>query len=131
MGTHHNFLVYGTRGLKADFGGHDNHHFGNIYAHIAYSLAVQTSTLVGHEDYFYDNRVVATTNTTYVHCNGARTQMFNNSYYTPDGLFYECDKSLADIQAEGMDLGSTVTTLPNRESILRWASNLLQISNQF
>ena len=32
--THHNFLVYGGRAMKNDFGGHDNHHYGNIYGYV-------------------------------------------------------------------------------------------------
>eukprot|EP01047_Picozoa_sp_COSAG01_P020346 COSAG01_NODE_1156_length_11478_cov_3.862642_10_plen_101_part_00 len=28
--THDNFLVYGGQGMKNDFGGHDNHHYGNV-----------------------------------------------------------------------------------------------------
>ena len=29
-----NFFAYGANGLKSDFGGHDNHHYRNIYAYV-------------------------------------------------------------------------------------------------
>ena len=30
--THDNVFVYGSVGLKSDFGGHDNWHYRNLYA---------------------------------------------------------------------------------------------------
>merc|ERR1712160_52669 len=57
--THDNFLVYGGQGMKTDFGGHDNHHFNNIYAYVGRAMGV-TNTYEGHEDYFYGNKVVLT-----------------------------------------------------------------------
>merc|ERR1711970_334604 len=59
--THHNFLVYGGRGMKTDYGGHDNHHYGNIYAYI-HSAMMVCETLIDHEDQFYQNKVVLTGN---------------------------------------------------------------------
>ena len=56
--THDNFLVYGGNGMKNDFGGHDNHHYNNVYAYAGHALGV-TNTLEGHEDYFYNNKVSA------------------------------------------------------------------------
>eukprot|EP00971_Amphidinium_carterae_P083626 1655428-Amphidinium_carterae.1 len=53
--THHNFLVYGQQGMKNDFGGHDNHHYGNIYAYVEQAMGVD-KTLPGHEDFFTDNK---------------------------------------------------------------------------
>merc|ERR1712190_517932 len=53
--THHNFLVYGSNGLKSDFGGHDNHHFQNVYAYAGKAMHVD-DTLPGHEDHFTQNK---------------------------------------------------------------------------
>jgi hypothetical protein len=50
---HDNFLVYGGRGMKNDFGGHDNHHWNNIYAYASQGLVVNAQ-LEGHEDYSYN-----------------------------------------------------------------------------
>lgn len=57
--THDNFFVYGGRGMKNDFGGHDNHHTNNIYAYVGIALST-CSMLDGHEDVFYGNKVVLT-----------------------------------------------------------------------
>ena len=52
--THDNFLVYGMWGMKNNFGGHDSHHFKNIYTYIAGTFVnIHSKQLVGHEDYFY------------------------------------------------------------------------------
>lgn len=125
--THDNFLVYGGRGMKNDFGGHDNHHYRNIYAYVGSGLSV-TDTLVGHEDYFYENRVIVTrTDVGRPICDGVRTIMGNNSYYTSTGQITECGKSLADSQKDGMDLGSTVSMYPSDDSIIAWARELLSM----
>ena len=57
--THDNFLVYGGNGMKNDFGGHDNHHYSNIYAYAGQALGV-TNTLEGHVDVFQNNTAVLT-----------------------------------------------------------------------
>jgi hypothetical protein len=140
--SHDNFLVYGGRGEKTDFGGHDNHHYGNIYAYADSALGV-TGTLPGHEDVFATNKVVLTASTIGVHnrrgsigpqCNAPQTVMHDNDYYTPDGIVKacctnDCNLTLADLQVEkGMELGSTVSKLPADEVIIGWAKQLLSIS---
>merc|ERR1712032_546217 len=80
--THHNFLVYGRQGLKADFGGHDNHHFNNIYAGVGRALSV-TGTLPEHQDKFYNNKVIMTgTDVGNINCKVAdvHCDVSNNSF---------------------------------------------------
>ena len=124
--THDNFLVYGGNGMKNDFGGHDNHHFGNIYAYVGHGVGV-CSQLDGHEDYFYDNKVVSTgTDVGNFACSGTgKTVVHDNAYYTPTGDITECHKSLADWQAAGEDKGSTVGAFPADDEIIGWAKKLL------
>ena len=55
--THHNFIAYSDRGMKNDFGGHDNHHYNNIYGYVEIGFRI-VSQLPGHEDYFYSNHVI-------------------------------------------------------------------------
>jgi hypothetical protein len=125
--SHHNFLVYGGNGMKNDFGGHDNHQYGNVYAYIGRALGV-TKTLEGHEDYFYDNKVVLTSNDVGgAECHGARTQMSKNQYFTPAGNITECGKSLPDSQQRGMDVNSTVAKVPSDDTILGWGRDLLGV----
>jgi len=126
--THDNFFVYGEQGMKNDFGGHDNHHVGNIYAYVGHALGVCTQ-LDGHEDVFENNRVVMTgSDVGGVQCQApGKTKMGNNQYYTPDGNLTECSKSLADWQAAGSDNepNSTVATIPSDSEIISWARDLL------
>jgi hypothetical protein len=84
--THDNFMVYGNRGMKNDFGGHDNHHYGNIYGYAGIALSV-CSTLPGQEDVFEDNYVVLTGSSVgSVQCKAeSQTKMARNQYFTPDG----------------------------------------------
>merc|ERR1712019_81196 len=128
--THHNFMMYGHQGMKNDFGGHDNHHFDNIYAYIGRAMGV-TGTLDGHEDYFYNNKVVMTgTDVGNINCKDVKTVLKDNSYFTPDGTLSECGGNLSQAQANGFDIGSTVASTPSDDDILGWASELLGIGAQ-
>jgi hypothetical protein len=125
--SHDNFLVYGGNGEKTDFGGHDNHHYGNIYAYAGRAIGV-TGTLPGHEDVFASNKVVLTGNGVgNPQCNEPRTKMHDNDYYTPDGTAQECHMALAELQETGMELGSTANTFPADDTIIGWAKELLDI----
>ena len=58
--THANVFAYSDGGMKNDFSGHDNHHFDNLYAYIrGPAVDITTNMQPGHEDYFYNNSVVA------------------------------------------------------------------------
>ena len=124
--THDNFLVYGGNGMKNDFGGHDNHHYQNVYAYVGQGLGVCSQT-AGHEDYFYGNKLVTTgTKVGGFACDGdAKTVVHNNSYFTKGGSITECKMDLAAWQAKGNDKGSAVAKLPSDETIIGWAKALL------
>ena len=127
--THDNFLVYGAQGMKNDFGGHDNHHYANVYAYAGQALGV-CEQLDGHEDYFYGNKVVLTGGSVGgVQCAApGKTVLSDNAYYTPTGAITECDANLTDWQALGNDAGSTVARLPDDDTIIGWAVELLDIA---
>jgi len=124
--THDNFLVYGNRGLKNDFGGHDNHHYGNIYGYVGQATMTSVQTK-GHEDQFYDNKVVLTASDFgSLVCSGdGTTVVHNNNYFTPDGKMTECKMPLAKWQAQGHDQNSTVATHPTDDQIIQWAKDKL------
>ena len=86
-----------------------------------------TNTLAGHEDSFEANRVVLTASDVgSPQCDAPRTVMSDNQYFTPDGNLTECGKSLANNQkASGMDLRSTVATIPDDDTIIGWARDML------
>jgi len=132
--TEYNFFVYGGRGLKSDFGGHDNRHVGNIYAYTGSPIDDQTSQIKGHEDHFTGNTlVISGTDAGRFPCNGTSPTnvplvIGNNSYYTHTGHVSECGMDLAAWQAMGHDLGSTVSPLPSDQQIFSWAKAKLEIN---
>ena len=124
--THDNFLVYGGQGMKNDFGGHDNHHYNNVYGYVGQGLGV-CSQVAGHEDYYYGNKVVMTgASVGGFSCDGdAKTVVHDNAYFTPSGNVSECKMDLAAWQAQGNDKGSSVGKLPADATIIGWAKELL------
>jgi len=124
--THDNFLVYGDRGLKNDFGGHDNHQYRNIYAYVGQALNVD-ETLPGHEDVFVNNKAVLRGSSVGApQCEVPRTILARNSYYTPDGAVSVCDRTLVDAQRQlGVEVNSTVAAFPADDVVLGWARDTL------
>ena len=130
--TYANFMVYGSTGMKNDFGGHDNRHSNNIYAYVgsALRISIGSDQLKGHEDHFVENKVVMTGqdvgsfNCSQDYYDGAPV-MHSNQYYTPNGTINECEMSLAEWQKLGHDTHSTVSKLPSDEDIIQWARDLL------
>ena len=121
--THDNFFVYADGGLKNDFGGHDNHHFRNVYAYTGKGINL-CPQLVGHEDWFYDNKVVltkanATLGTYDCHptAGHGKVLIHDNALYTPDGATaWVCGAP---------EPGSAVGFLPEAEAIMAWAKQRL------
>ena len=125
--TSGNFFAYSGNGMKNDFGGHDNHHFNNIYAYVGRGFGI-CSQLKGHEDYFYNNTVVMGRDGDYGNptCSGdGMTVVHDNKIYTPNGKVTECKMSLAEWQAKGNDKGTTAGKIPDDKVILDAASRLL------
>ena len=124
--THDNFLVYGGQGMKNDFGGHDNHHYNNVYAYVGHGLGV-CSQIDGHEDLFMNNTVVMTgTDVGGFTCSGTgKTVVNSNKYFTPSGNISECHMPLAAWQAKGEDKGSTVAKTPADADLLGWGWNTI------
>merc|ERR1712232_185595 len=91
----------------------------------------KADTLEGHEDYFYDNKVVLTTNIVQAErqCTDPKTHRHDNQYFQSDKNVTLCGMDLAEAQSQGMDKGSTVSALPNDDVILGWAAELLQIKS--
>ena len=118
--THDNVLVYAGIGMKNDFGGHDNHHYNNIYAYVGKGFKI-CSQHKGHEDYFFNNTVVMTTNGDYGNpkCSGdGMTVLHDNKIYTPNGKVTECNMSLAEWQAKENDLRTTASKLPEYKDLV-------------
>lgn len=128
--THDNFFVYGGNGMKNDFGGHDNNHYNNIYGYIGQAIGLYDAPMLnGHEDHFYQNKVILTGNDVgSITCAGeGTTVMRDNTYYTKDGTVQECGMELIDWQKNNSihDKGSTSEKYPSDSKIMEWASKLL------
>lgn len=114
--THDNFLVYGYQAMKTDFGGHDNHHYSNVDAYMTTALGL-CDTLPSHEDYFYGNYVVMTSDKVGT-CLDDR--MHNNQYFTPTGK----------IEDGCHGFGGTAANIPLADVILAEARKKLGMSIQ-
>lgn len=128
--THDNFFVYGGNGMKNDFGGHDNYHYGNVYGYVGQSIGFYDAPMLdGHEDHFTGNKVVMTgTNVGSFTCTGTGTTVLgNNTYYTSSGAVKECGVDLADWQKKDPknDAGSAVDKWPTDDAVVAWARTLL------
>ena len=116
--------------MKNDFGGHDNHHYHNVYGYVGSGPHV-CATLADHEDYFYENKLVTTgTDVGSLQCKTPKTVIRNNTYFTPTGKINECGMDLAKLQKGGGDPGSTVSKIPADDTIIGWARELLATSAQ-
>jgi hypothetical protein len=119
--TYNNFMAYGGRGMKNDFGGHDNWHYGNVYAFPGL-VAGLTSVIEGHEDHVFNNYAVITgTDVGGFTCSGPTMAMFrNNSYFTSTGHISECKEDLDKWQQGGKynDPGSSVAKYPDTATIV-------------
>jgi hypothetical protein len=124
--THDNFMVYGGQGMKNDFGGHDNHHYRNIYAYVGSALGI-CDQLEGHEDYFVENRVIMVGDSVGgFKCKGPGALIIgNNSYYTASGNVTECKMQLREWQKQGKDLNSTSSRYPPDVEVIQWAKTML------
>jgi len=127
--THDNFLVYGTTGLKSNFGGHDNHHYGNIYCFTGLAVNDNTSHVNGHQDSFYQNTVILTGEEVGpVQCDPpGKTILFGNHYYTQSGKIHECNMTLEEWQSKDRknDPNSTVEKWPTTTYIIQLARDKL------
>jgi len=127
--TFNNFFAYSGNGMKTDFGGHDNHHHGNIYAYVGTGFTL-SGQLPGHEDYFYNNKVILSNDGTYGYgtCSGpAKTVVHNNMVFSPTASVSECGMSLANWQAQGNDPGTTAAVLPSDSTLISWIKELISI----
>jgi len=115
--THHNVLVYADNGMKSDYGGHDNHHFNNVYAYVGSAFGTVWQ-FPGHEDYFVNNTVVVTHDGDYGsaggNCggDGSPPVINHNAIFSPTGAVTECGEPLARWQAKGHEAGSTARAWP-------------------
>jgi hypothetical protein len=141
--TEDNFLVYASNGLKSDFGGHDNHHIGNIYAYVGSGtwgsgtcMSNGAAQLEGHEDLYQNNLCVLSEGGDYASYNEPHISlpiMGDNDVYVLSeddvGTVGVNGVAVADFQKTypGVDDGSTVQLLEDWEIIIDKARALLNL----
>ena len=94
--AYNNVLIYGNKAQKADYGGHNNESFDNLYAYIYYYFKRENVTS-GHVDInFHHNKAILTGyDIGQLTCtNPGKTTIFNNQYYTTNATIFECGMTL-------------------------------------
>ena len=129
--THDNVFPFSSSGLKNDFGGHDNHHYNNLYYNSGACMRA-CAQKPGHEDAFYNNTCILPESTDYAsYSEGiggeAYPDMHDNRVFTKDGTATEGPKkqTVAQVQKQGRDLGTTVSTLPSDDEVVAMARAML------
>eukprot|EP00039_Didymoeca_costata_P028093 m.19976 g.19976 ORF g.19976 m.19976 type:complete len:818 (+) comp6723_c0_seq1:67-2520(+) len=132
--THHNVLVYGNYGQKADMGGHDNFHENNLYAYlfpVCYVDLGGGEAIPAHRNGFHNNTCIQgmdIANYAGVNCkdNASIPSFSNNKIYNPSGVTGFCGMTEAQWQAQGHDPGTTVHKgIPKDADIITMAANIL------
>ena len=132
--SHHNFLIYGQRGLKNDFGGHDNYHYNNLYAYTDTAFT-SNNQAAGFSDAFYNNKAIINSNILAgPDCDPIAeggTIMYNNQYYInsqydPNQMMI-CGTTLSNFQKNNPSrcVNSTILVHPNDQQIIQWSKDLL------
>lgn len=127
--TYSNFFVYGDRGLKSDFGGHDHEWRSNV---IAYVGSCFVCNFKGYNDAFVNNTCVMR--------NGYRSDckldkswnVGSNRIYSRSGDINVCGMSWKDWVKSGktQDTDTTVDKWPPDEQLVSWAKELLNFGER-
>lgn len=124
---YNNFLVYGSNGLKSDFGGHTHSSIGDIYAYIARCF--------GNGNYlqFINNTCILNYQPDAGHPGGYASdcnlapgmQVHGNTVATPGGSLLACGTFLKDWVAAGHDNGTTSVQWPSDADLIAKAEETL------
>ena len=89
--------------------------------------------LPNHQDMFYDNRLVMKSSNAYANyactCTDATCPVLHDNHiYSPDGKMDNvCGKTLAQRQADGIDVGTFVKTWPSSATLIAWGREVLDL----
>ena len=105
--AHDNFMVYAADGLKSDFGGQWNWHYGNVYAYVGRCFGT------GNNLAFFNNTCVAFVDGYASDCQHEMPNIYGNAVYNENGKMEVCGKhALADWVRAGHDRGTTLGPWP-------------------
>ena len=136
-----NFFPYSHWGLSSDFGGHNNRHYGNIYAYLSLICFRLDLGFIGQKkgyiDAFYNNTCILNVNTISnygdFNCSAGMDTwpiLGNNTIYILNQTNVKnvglCDMSLPEFQTKySYDIGTVVRAQPNSTEILIQAKSML------
>lgn len=115
-------FVYGSGDLKSDFGGHDNHHFGNL---VAYTNGCFGK---GNNLSFVNNTCIlrAPSGGYNSDCNLSYGMVVEgNAVHNPSGELSVCGTTFAQWTAQGHDKGSTLAKWPSNAQVVAQARKIL------
>jgi hypothetical protein len=129
--------AYGGNSLKSDFGGHDNLHHDNLDLFYSQGYGI-VQQLPGHADSYVNNILYLDPGKTGALsygggqvCTATPTAaqspvVGNNTLWVPAGVtINECGMPLAQYQAAGGDVGTTVAAWPADAEVLAVAKTVL------
>jgi len=122
-----NFLVYGSNGLKSDFGGHTHSSIGDIYAYIAdcfgngnYLSFINNTCILNYQPTAQNGGGYASD------CNlGPGMKVHGNTVATPGGSLLACGTFLSEWVAAGHDVGTTSVQWPADAALVAQARKTL------
>ena len=122
-----NFLVYGSNGLKSDFGGHTHSSIGDIYAYIANCFGNGNFLEFINNTCILNYQPDASKQSGYASdCNLAPgMKVSGNTVATPGGSLLACGTFLSEWVAAGHDLGTASVQWPTDEALLKQAASTL------
>lgn len=140
---HNNFLMYG--GAK-NYLGHSKRNLANyyIYADLGASPVCMVDDSLNAQDTYANNTCIHQTGSIYMwqHYKGCGKGQdlnqtaeitYNNRFFSTDGKVHlKCGSetwNLAEYQAKGYDIGSTIEVLPEASEVVGWAAELFDIKS--
>jgi hypothetical protein len=142
--SYRNVIIYAENSLKSDYNGHSNHQFDNLIMFLgkrAFDTGAGEGGWIikpGHEDRFYDNRVVLLhSDRGYMNYDceltrkgiSAQPVAYGNQLYTPDGKIADvCGESTEVRRANGKDVDTFVHTWPPVGDMIRWTRQAMNLT---
>jgi hypothetical protein len=118
-------------------GGHDNHHFNNVYAYVnGTCFGASDGFVQNHQNAFHNNKcVMRSSNTTYAifNCNSVLPDLHDNEIFTPgNSSFTMCGKPYLEWQqSSGSDPRTRILDWPHDSlDVLNWARDVLNMKKK-
>ena len=123
--------------MKNDVGGHDNHHYNNIYGYISYCFGID-GVLLNHIDWYFNNTCIINQETITNYGNFPCGSNINTYPKLGNNTIYLLSNNIDKVGLCGLsekkfqetfnnDLGTIIQGTPNNTQIINQAKQLLFI----